>query len=500
MSLGLVRASSFAIVKEVTPGTYVKPTVGSQFVPLRPGNTTNYEPELLESDELLNDIGASKSFIGKEAQSGSHPAYLRHSGVEGQEPELGILYESLMATKVIAANEYDTDSGSTTTVITVPTGEGVNFIVGQALLIKDASNGFSIRNIKSITGDNLELNFRLTSAPASAVNLGKAITYVPAASGHPTFSTTKHIGGDFAIEATAGNTVTEMSLTADANGFGTVEFSYEGVKYYYNPIEITSSTRFIDFTDDMGTFAASVPVTIYKTPIELADAIAASMNAASTETYTVTYDNKTGKFVITTSTSSVLSLLWNTGTNAANSIGTKIGFSVAANDTGSLSYTSDNAQTYAPAVTPSYDAADAIIIKGAELFVGDQIDNVCICAQSVAMTISKTVEDVDCICEESGVSEKIPTARSVEMTVKASLNKYDASILDALLKNKGISAMFNAGPKVGGNWKAGSCFNAYVQNCTVSAYTVTGESFVQAEFTLKGYVTSTGKDAFLNFV
>lgn len=498
--VGLTRASSFAIKEEVTAGTYLAPSLGADFVPLRPGNELNFEPEILESDELLNDIGATKGLIGKEAVSGSHSAYLRHSGVEGQEPELGVLWESIMGSKAIAVSEYDTIVGSSATVLKVDTGEGVNFQAGQPLLIKDASNGYSIRNVKSVTGDDIELNFALSVAPGVGVNLGKAVLYIPSASGHPTFSTTKYLGNGFGIESSAGNTVTEASVSADANGFGEVEFSFEGTKYLYNSIAITASNKFLDVTDDSGTFAVSVSETIYATPIDLAAALEASLNAASVEDYTVVYNNSTGKFTIASATTVVLSLLWNTGTNAANSIGTKLGFLVAADDTGALAYTSDNAQSYAASLTPSYDSADQIIIKGAELFIGNQSDNICICAQSVSLTVSKEVEDVDCICEETGVLEKIPTARSAEMTVTAVLKQYDAALLDALLKNKGLGSMFNAGPKVGGNWAAGKCFNAYLRNCTVSAYSNTGDSFLQIEITLKGYVTSVSKDIYLGFV
>jgi hypothetical protein len=239
---------------------------------------------------------------------------------------------------------------------------------------------------------------------------------------------------------------------------------------------------------------------IYKTPIELADAITAAFDAATTEVITCTFSSETGKFTIASSTSSVLSLLWNTGANAANSIGVTIGFLVAADDTGATSYVSDNEQSYASNITPSYDAADPIIVKGAELFIGNQIDNVCICAQTVSVTISKEVEDVDCICEESGIKEKIPTSRSAEMTVTAVLKKHDVTLLDALLKNSRVQAMMNAGPKAGGNWIPGKCFNVYFQNATVSQYTTTGDSFIQASITLKGYVTSTKKDVYLNFV
>jgi hypothetical protein len=495
---GLVRASIFSVKKESTEGVYAPPVAGSDFVPLRPGNTSNFEPELLESDELLNDIGASKGSIGKEAVSGSHPAYLKHSGVEGQEPEIGVLYESLFGSKAITASESETVPGSTVSVIKVGSGVGALFSQGQALLIKD-SVGYSIRNIESISGDDLTLNFSVASAPLVGVNLGKAVLYSPVAQGHPSFSTTKYIGNGHAVEVSAGNQSSEMSITADANGFGEVEFSYSGTKYYYNPITISSSNKFLDFEDDGGNISTSIAEKIYKTPIELAAAIESSMNAASADDYTVVYSNVTGKFTIKAITSTIFKLEFLTGVNTANTIATKIGFAVA-DYTGALNYTSPNAQVLTASYSPSYDSAENIIIKGAQLFIGGQSDNICICAQSVSITVSKELEDEDCICEDTGVSSKIPTSRSVEMGVTATLNKYDAALLDALIQNKSISAMFNAGPKAGGNFIPGKCFNFYMQTATVSAYTTTGDSFIQAEFTLKGYVTTSTKDGYLNFV
>lgn len=496
---GLTRASIFAIRKEVTAGTYLAPSAATQFLPLRPGNELSYEPEKLESDELLNDIGAAKAFIGKEIVSGKHAAYLKHSGVEGQEPQSGVLYESLFGSRTVNATEYDTIAGSTVAKAVVDVGEGVNFYEGQALLLKIGS-GYEIRNINSITGDNLFFNFNVPNAPGVGINLGKAITYIPVAQGHPTLSTTKYLGNGFAIEASSGNTVTEMSVKADANGFGEVQFSFEGTKYYFNPVIIGATNKYLDFTDDAGTFAAVVTEDTYKTPVELADALQSAMNAASTEDYTVTYSSITGKFTIATSTSAVLSLLWNTGANNANDIGSTIGFLTAADDTLATAYTSDNAQSYAAAYTPSYDNADAIIVKDGELFVGNSTDNICICAQSVEIKVSKKVEDEDCICETSGIASKVPVSRSAEMSVTASLKQYDAALLDALLKNSGVSAMLNIGPKAGGNWIPGKCANFYMQTATVSSYKTAGDSFIQIEFTLSGYVTSSTKDIFLNLV
>lgn len=493
---GSVKASVFSVKAESTSGEYEAPASGSDFVPLRPKSDLKYEPEQLESDELLNDIGASKSAVGKSVVTGSHSAYLKHSGVEGQEPEVGIFYESLFGTKYIVGTEKTALALSTTTVIKVTSGG--DFRQGQALLVKKAS-GYKIVNVASISGNDLTVNFALDSAPPATTLLGKAVEYIPASSGHPTFSTTKYLGNGHAIETSAGNTTTEATFKLDANGYAEVEFAFTGTKYYFNPIEITASSKYIDVTDDSGTFAVQLTEGFYSNPVELADAIAAALNASSTEDYTCTFSSTDGKFTIASATTATLSLLWNSGANTANSAKTKLGFNNT-DDTGALTYSSDNAQTYTAPFTPTYDDDNKIVVKDAEMFIGSQTDNVCFCAQTVSLKISKTVEDVDCICEESGILEKVPTARLAEMEIVAVLKKHDVALLDALIKNNGISAMMNCGPKSGGNWIPGKCFNSYLQKCTVSKYTTQGESVIQVSIGLKGYVTSTEKDVFINFI
>jgi hypothetical protein len=498
MTVGLARASVYAIKKETIIGEYIAPNTASDFVPLRPKNDLSFKAEILTSDELLNDIGEAKGSIGKQSVSGTHSAYLKHSGVEGQEPDLGLLYESLLGSKAIATVEYDTIVGSTINVINVGAGEGVNFQAGQALLIKDATNGYSIRNVSYVTGDFLTLNFNLDFAPAVSVNLGKSILYAPVSSGHPTFSVTKYLGNGFAVESASGNTVTDISIKADANKFGEVDVSFEGTGYLYNPITITATSKYIDFEDDQGVQVAVIAEMTYANPIELAAAIKLALENASSETFDVAYDNVLGKFTIS-SGSVLLSLLFSSGTNVANSIKAKIGFATT-DLTGAVTYTSSTEQVYTAPYMPSYDTVDSIVIKGAELVVGTVSDNLCFDAQSVSIKISKKVEDVDSICESNGILEKIPTSRTCEMSIKTVLKKHDAALLEALLQNTGVSAMLNAGPKNVGNWIAGKCFNTYMQNCTVSDFKTGGESFISVELLLKGFVTSTGKDIYLGFV
>lgn len=498
MAVGTKRSSVFALREESTAGDLIAPNNAAQFVPLRPGAEMSYTVETLDNEELLNDIGAAKAFKGKEGVEGTHSAYIKHSGVEGQEPQVGILYESILGDKSVASTEYDTVSSSTVNLIKVNTGEGATFEVGEALLVKDGTNGYSIRNISSISGDDLTINFSLANAPASGVNLGKAVLYKPVGTGHPTFSGWMYEANGHAVQAAAGCSVTELSAEFPVNEFASVEFSYQGTKYYYNPIEITASSKYLDFNDG-GDKSVSVAEGFYRDPMELATALQNALNdSASSIVFTVSFSSVTGKFTI--AGNSTFNIEWNTGSNSANSIGTKLGFSVAADDTGASSYLADNALTYTAAYTPSYDNADPIVVKDAELFIGSQTDNVCLCATSATVTISKEIEDVDCICEETGTKEKLAIGREVTIEAELVLEKHQVRLFNNLLNNTTISAMLNAGPKSSNNWVAGKCVNVYLKNATVSEHTIAGDSFVTANVVVRGFVSSSSKDVYWNFI
>lgn len=500
MAVGLSRNSVFAIVEEVTSGTPVAPTSGAQFVPLRAGYTMEYAVETLDNEELLADIGAAKPNKGKESVEGEHSAYLKASGVEGQAPELDVLYQSILGGKSVASTEYDTVSSSTVNSLNVGSGEGATFEQGECVLVKNGA-GYEMRNIASISTDAMAMNFSLENAPASGVNLGKAVLYKPG-SDFKSFTAWLYNGNGHALEMASGDQMSELSLEFNVNEYANATFSYQGIKYHFNPITITSSTDTIDWTDDDGTWAATVAAKTYRTPQELVDALSAAMNAATTETITVSYNNQTGRFTIA-STGSTFSLLWSSGTNTAQTIGTKLGFLVAANDTGALTYTSDSAQTYASPFTPAYDAADPIVCKDMELMIGTQSQNICVCARTVTVTVSKEITDADCICEETGTKEKVATGRTVTLEAEFFLNKYDSQMVDQLINNDTVSAMLNAGPKSGGNWIPGKCVNIYLKNAAISSFSRTGDEFILGNVTVTGFVSSDstlGRDIYINFV
>jgi len=499
MAVGIKRSSVFAIKEESTAGELIAPTSADNFLPLKSGFEMTYEAEALDNEEILNDLGKGKSFKGDESVTGTHEAYAKNSGVVATAPDAALLYESILGTETIAAAEYDTVAGSTVNVVNLDAGEGANRPIGMAVLSKHAS-GYEVRNVSSVSTDALTMSFSLNNAPGTGVLMGRPIMYSPG-SAFPTFSAWLYEGNGFAVQSAAGCTVTELTFEASANEFCNLSFSYEGTKYYFNPIEITGSTDTIDWTDDSGTYAATIASGFYRDPKELATAVQTAMNAQTSEVFTVTYSDVTGKYTITYASPATLSLLWNSGANTAQTIGAKLGFSVAADDTGSLTYTSDNAVgAEAASYTPSYDSVDPIVFKDAELFIGSQSENICKCPTSVSISIAKETEKVLCACEETGVKEIITVGREVTLEAEIVLEKYEVSTFNHLLNNDSIQASLTVGPKSSGNWVAGKIVNFYLRNCTVSNRSIAGDNFIVANVTLTGFVTSTSKDLYINFL
>jgi hypothetical protein len=503
----LQRASVFGIKEETTAGTLIELDSAGLFIPLRVGFSITPEIEELTSDEVVNDIGASKSLTGKENPSGVHGAYLKHSEVEGTAPETEVLYKSCFGSQTDNATEYDTVAASTTSVVKVDAAEGANFAVGQALLVKDGTNGYSIRNVASISTDDLTVNFNLANAPASGVNLGKANFFSPAASGHPSFSAWMYTANAGAVQAIAGCRTSGITMTMAAGQQAEVEFSYTGSAYYFNPIIITSANKYLDITDDTGTVVATLTEQVYASPHDLADEIATKCTAASagsgSDTITCTYSNSTGKFTIV-SDASPFSILWKTGThgadNADDHVGTTIGFSDSADDSGAQTYTSDAAISFAAGYTASYDDADNIVVKDCELMIGSATENTCRKAATVGFEIATPTVDVESICASTGVSEKLINSREVTMTATLVLERYEAGLFDKYINNETTQVMMNIGPKSGGNWVAGKCVNIFMGNASITTHSIVGDDFAQIELTAKGFVSSTKKDVYLSFI
>lgn len=496
------RNTVLAVKVESTEGTPVIPAGATDFIALQDDLDISPQFDSLENAEMKSSIGMSKPIVGSENPTASFSHYLRHSGTEGQAPNYKEVLEAAFGTEVVASTQYDTVSSSTVSTINVDTGEGANFQRGQALLIKDATNGYSIRPVHSVSSDALTLGFNVGTAPGTGVNTGKAVLYKPANTGHQTLSLWAYRANRGALEVVSGARVTEVSYDFSAGEIINGSFSLEGIKYYFDPINITSTDRYLDFLDDATTRAAVIAAKLYKDPHELAAALETAMNAlGSSNTFTVAYSDSTGMFTLT-STGTTFSLLWQSGTNTANTIGDKIGFTVSANDTGALTYTSDNAQSWVAPYTPTYDSADPIVAKYNEVFMGDATDTTALSASSVSFSIANERQVLNDVSAETGRSGSLIMGREVTINCTAYLTQHDVSKFKKFREGENCRFLYNFGTKSGGQWVAGKCGCIYVPTAVVSSYKVSdADGLIVIEMELKAYVDANGNgEVYLNFV
>jgi len=168
--------------------------------------------------------------------------------------------------------------------------------------------------------------------------------------------------------------VSQSNITAG----GEVEFEmrYEGMEYIFkHAMGSVSTSETASFTVDatnnkldfnIGGSELTATITLGTYPIGTNQATSGSLckaiydaivAAEPTGTYTVSYSTTTKKVTITRS-SGTFNLLWYSGTNHSTSIGSLIGFSLSADDTGSLSYESDN--TIQPVYTHTFTLTDEL--------------------------------------------------------------------------------------------------------------------------------------------
>jgi len=495
------KASILAIKKEVSEGVPVKPSSASDFVALQDGFSMEPNFQTLENRELKASIAKAKPTLGREQPKAPFQHYLRHSGVEGQAPNYRLLLEALFGEEVVKGTQYNTAASSTAQLIKVGSGNGANFQRGQAVLVKDGVNGYSIRPIHSIATDDLTPAFPLPGAPGTGVGLGKAVIYTPKNSGHPTLSLWEYKANGGAIQMMSGVRVTEGSWEFQAGEQINGTFNFDGVQFYYNPFIIASTNCKVDFLDNATTRAASVPLAVYKDPHDLAAAIQDAMNGlGSTNTFTVKYSDTTGKYSFT-SNGTTFSLLWNSGANSANSIGSTIG-ATSVDQTSALTYTLVNPIDLTAGITPSYDTADPLVAKSNEVLLGDGDAINLIKASRVSVSINNSRKEIEDVTANSGVSGSVITVRESKFSFITILDKYDVDKFKRFREGQTTRFLYNFGVKAGGNWKPGRCGSFYVPNATITSFKLNDdEGLITLECELAAFPDDSGNpEIYLSFV
>lgn len=495
------RASTVSIVKETTEGVPAFPTSGADYLALQEGFQMTPNFEELDNAELRASIGRAKPRLGKEQPTFPFSHYLRHSGDPGVAPGYGRILEALFGGVSIAANNRELEAASTEKILKLDTGHGADFARGGFVLLEDPVNGFQIRPVHSVSGDDVTLGFALPAAPAAGVKAGRCVRYFPRNEGHPTLTAHLFRGNGGAKEMVAGLRPTDFSLDMNAGEAINASFGMSGTAYFFNHISVTTQVK-LDFMDDADTRAATIAARVYKDPTDLASALQSAMNAlGSTNQFEVEYDSVTGKFKFT-SNGTTFSLLWNTGANAANSIGLLISANMAANQSGSLSYALANAIALAAPHTPALDDADYVVAKGMEILFGDGESQELLRPQSVSVQMTPSRKEIPDVTSESGVAGSVFTQREVTFSATILLQKYDAAKFSSYRQGAEKRVMIAAGEKSGGNWVPGKCFAMYFPNMTITSFQPSDdEGLATLQIEMAAFVDINGNGEFyLGFV
>lgn len=458
--------------------------------------------ESTENAELTGGIGKAKPITTGQAPTFNLSHYIRPSGVSGTAPNYGMLLKAAFGGQRALANERNTAASSTVSLLKLDAGQGAEFARGDAVLIQHASAAYEIRAIYSMSTDDATPGFKFLSAPGTNVNLGKPVTYYPTDTGHQTLTGHAYDGNGGAHEMVSGLRVTEFSFEATAKQLINGSFSLEGVKYYFNPIKLAASDIKLDFWDGTTDFTATITAGDYQTPHDLADAILAAMQVAdSVGVYTCTYSDTTGMFTFTKS-AGTFTLKWNTGANTANSIGDKIGFSLGADSSGVLTYTSATAQSWASPYTASYDTMDPLAGKDGEILLGDSTDTTTIHPSSIKFTMALSRSASGDLASSTGQGASAITGREVSVEITALLLQHEAKKIYRLLNNSDTRFQYVTGVKSGGNWVKGKNMCVFLPTCVVSEFdTDDADGYVSCTFKLSAFVDSSGNgEVYLSFV
>jgi len=198
MTIGVVnKESTIALVEEVTEGTYVAPSSGTDYIePLSEGLELNKSKEELTRDLLGGSVETEASRVGIAEVTGTIPLEYKASITEGTAPQsLDVLLKSLLGGK--RQKLATTISGTTHTSTVINVSSTSTFNVGDIVLIKEAG-AFEARPILSIQlNTSITLAFALDNgAPSDAVVIAKSTTYYHDTANSKSFSAEHNIGNN----------------------------------------------------------------------------------------------------------------------------------------------------------------------------------------------------------------------------------------------------------------------------------------------------------------
>jgi hypothetical protein len=196
-AIGVVtNESSLALVKEVTEGTVVAPSSGTDYIEVLADSLEFQKTrEDLSRDTLSSTTEMEASRVGIPEVSGSLGVEFRASATEGAYPQaLEVLAESLMGGKRTAVTDTTT-TGNTSTVLEF--GATPPFNVGDCVLVKASGGAYEVRPISAVGATTITFPFALDNgAPADGTVVAATSTFYSNTATSSTFSAEHSVGNE----------------------------------------------------------------------------------------------------------------------------------------------------------------------------------------------------------------------------------------------------------------------------------------------------------------
>lgn len=250
MAIGIVtNESSLALVPEVTEGTYVAPSGGTDYIEvLSEGAELNKTRELLERQVMNATVEREASRVGLTDVAGTFGVELRAHGTEGDAPQsLDVLMRSLLGGKRQITSDQTSDD-TTHTSTTIFFADTSAFSVGDIVLIKEPG-AFECRPIASIDTDtSITLAFALENgAPSNEVVVAQTTTYFHDAANAITFSAEHNLGDQAIKQKAAGLRAASGSIENWTVGqIPTMSFGVQGLSLDREDADATAAPSFND--------------------------------------------------------------------------------------------------------------------------------------------------------------------------------------------------------------------------------------------------------------
>lgn len=229
--------TAWAVMPEVTEGTYVAPAAATDYVQtLVDGAEMNPSKEVLERNIFTSSIGKTSPLTGQFQVNGAVPVEARANSTAGGAPEFNNLIKSAMGNRrQITTTITSKSSGNTASVIQIEDADISKIAVGDMVMIK-MSGAYHVSPITAVDATEGAANITLLVAHPSgditdSAVIEKATTYYLADSGHQALSISKFIENSITEKAT-GCKVTSMSLENFATGqIPSFNFGFEGLDF-----------------------------------------------------------------------------------------------------------------------------------------------------------------------------------------------------------------------------------------------------------------------------